>query len=163
MDLRAGSSRSRKEPEKETMLSDAPRERVSLSNAMIAKNEANNLARRATQRRLGRPKLANWLITKNENGRLEVLITSFASTKEALPVFSHEEEAELFLRLWEVEGEGWQIRESTAGEIISVLYEPSVGVKHVALDPLPEMVIERTLGLVSLSRERFLELVLSRG
>jgi len=38
-----------------------------------------------------------------------------------------------------------------------------VGVKHVALDPLPEMVIERTLGLVSLSRERFLELVLSRG
>ena len=162
MSLRAGSSRSRKEPEKETMLSDAPRERVSLSNAMIAKNEANNLAWRITQRRLGRSNMVYWLITKDENGRSEVLVISFASTEEALPVFSHEEEAELFLRLWEVEGEGWQVRESTAGEIISVLYEPSVGVKRVALDPLPEMVAERTLGLVSLSRERFLELVLSR-
>jgi hypothetical protein len=107
--------------------------------------------------------LVYWLITKDENGRLEALVTSFTSTEQALPVFSHEEEAELFLRLWEVEGEGWQIRESTAGEIISVLYDPCVGAKHVALDPLPEMVIERTLGLVSLSRERFLELVLSRG
>ncbi len=103
-----------------------------------------------------------WLITKYENGRLEVLVTSFASTEEALPVFSHEEEAELFLRLWEVEGEGWQVRECTVGEIISVLYDPCVGVKHVALDPLPEMVAERTLGLVSLSRERVLELMLSR-
>jgi hypothetical protein len=106
--------------------------------------------------------LVYWLITKNENGRLEALVTSFASTEEALPVFSHEEEAELFLRLWEVEGEGWQVSESTAGEIISVLYGPCVGVKRVALDPLPEMVVERTLGLVSLCRERFFELVFSR-
>jgi hypothetical protein len=159
--LRAGSSRSRKEPEKEAMLRDAPKERDSLTNAMIAKNETNNLAWRITQRRLGRSNIAYWLITKDENGRLEVLVTSFASTEEALPVFSHEEEAELFLRLWEVEGEGWQVRESTVGEIISVLYGPCVGVKRVALDPLPEMVAERTLGLVSLRRERFLELVLS--
>ncbi len=43
-----------------------------------------------------------------------------------------------------------------------MLYDPCMGVKHVALDPLPEMVAERTLGLVSLSRERFLELMLSR-
>ena len=141
------------------MLRGAPRERDSLTNAMIAKNEANNLAWRITQRRLGRSKLANWLIAKDENGRLEVLVTNFASTEKALPVFSHEEEAELFLRLWEVEGEGWQIRESTVGEIISVLYEPCVGVKHVALDPLPEMVVERTLGFVSLSREHFADLL----
>ena len=154
------------------MLRDVPKERNSLtdrpppgSDRNLAKRTAAQASRRAPGRQ---PGSAYWLVARNENGRLEVLDTSFASTKEALPVFSHEEEAELFLRLWEVEGEGWQIRESTAGEIISVLYDPCVGdpcvgAKHVALDPLPEMVIERTLGLVSLSRERFLELVLSRG
>ncbi len=56
MSLRAGSSRSRKEPEKEAMLRDAPKERDSLTNAMIAKNEMNNLAWRITQRRLGQSK-----------------------------------------------------------------------------------------------------------
>jgi hypothetical protein len=48
--LRAGSSRSRKEPEKESILRDAPKERDSLTNAMIAEIEANNLAWRVTQR-----------------------------------------------------------------------------------------------------------------
>ena len=104
----------------------------------------------------------NWLITKNENGRLEVFITSFANTKEALPVFSHEEEAQMFLGLWEEGCDGWRARQSTAGELISVLYGPCARVKRVALDPLPEMVFERTLGLVSLSRKRFVDLVLSR-
>ena len=52
--------------------------------------------------------------------------------------------------------------ESTAGELISVLYGSCGSVKRVALDPLPEMLLERTVGLVSLSRERFVDLVLSR-
>jgi hypothetical protein len=93
---------------------------------------------------------------------LEVLTTGEAGGEEALPVFSHEEEAEMFLRLWEVECDGWQARESTAGELISVLYGPCASVERVAVDPLPEMVVERTVGLVSLSRERFVDLVLGR-
>ena len=79
-----------------------------------------------------------------------------------MPVFSHEEEAEMFLRLWEVRFHGWQVRESTAGELVSVLCGPCASVERVALDPLPEMVLERTVGLVSLSRERFVDLVFSR-
>ena len=68
----------------------------------------------------------------------------------------------MFLRLLEVESDGWQARESTAGELISVLCGPCASVERVALDPLPEMVLERTVRLVSLSRERFVDLVLSR-
>ena len=35
-------------------------------------------------------------------------------------------------------------------------------VKEVALDPLPEMVTERTVGLVSLLRERFIQVITAR-
>jgi hypothetical protein len=111
-----------------------------------------------------RPFPTYWLIAKNENGRVEVLADALAgSEEEALLVFSHEEEADLFLSLSEAGDDGWWARESTAGELISVLYGPCAGAKGVALDPLPEMVAQRTLGLVSLSRECFMDLVLSRG
>ena len=68
----------------------------------------------------------------------------------------------MFLALSEAGFDGWQGRESTSGERISVLYGPCASVERVALDPLPKMLVERTLGLVSLSRKRFVDLVLSR-
>lgn len=102
-----------------------------------------------------------WLMAKNENGRIEVL-TVDRGGEQALPVFGHEEEAEMFLRLGGV-GDGWRVRESTAGELVSVLYGPCARVGRVALDPLPEMLDEKAVGLVSLDRERFLDLVLDRG
>ena len=91
-----------------------------------------------------------WLIVSNEHGRIEVLTLD---CKQKLPVFSYAEEAEMFLLLEGV-GEGWQVTESRGGELVSMLYGPCTGVKQVALDPLPEMVAERTVGLVSLDRER---------
>jgi hypothetical protein len=148
------------------MLRDVPQERDSLSDTPAPKsgtNRARGTAEQAPRRAAERaPGLAYWLIARNENGRLEVLATGLAGTEKAMPVFSHEEEAELFLGLWEVGFEDWQARESSAGELISVLYGPCASVERVALDPLPEMLVERTVGLVSLSRERFVDLVLSR-
>jgi hypothetical protein len=41
-----------------------------------------------------------------------------------------------------------------------MLYGPCADVERVALDPLPEMVLERTVGLVSMSRKRFVDFVL---
>lgn len=76
--------------------------------------------------------------------------------EEMLPVFSHEEEAEMFLRLGGA-GDAWRVHESDAWELVMVLYGPCAGAKQVALDPLPKMVAERTVGLVSLRRERFLK------
>jgi hypothetical protein len=148
------------------MLRDVPLERDPLphtpapeSGTNREKGTAEQVSRRAPGRALGS---AYWLIARNENSRLEVLATHLAGSASSLPVFSHEEEAEMFLRLWEVRFHGWQVRESTAGELVSVLCGPCASVERVALDPLPEMVLERTVGLVSLSRKRFVDLVLSR-
>ncbi len=117
----------------------------------------------ATKRGLGRrPVLSYWLITKSENGRMEVFTTLLACGGEALPIFSYEQEAELFLGSLKA-GSGWRVRESTAGELISVLCGPCASANEVSLDPLPGMVAEGTLGLVNLSRKRFVNLVLSRG
>jgi len=107
------------------------------------------------------PGSAYWLITKNENCRLEVLTTNVAEGEQALPVFGHEEEAEMFLSLGGA-GDGWRVRKSTAGELVSVLCGPCARAGCVALDPVPVMLEEKTMGLVSLSRERFMDLVLSR-
>lgn len=101
-----------------------------------------------------------WLIEKDGHGPMEVLTVDHGGEK-VLPVFSFEEEAEIFCSLgpWR---EGWRVRESAAGELASVLYGPCAGVGSVALDPLPEMVAEKTVGLVSLTRERFLDRIMHR-
>ena len=97
-----------------------------------------------------------WLIAKVENGPMEAL-TVEGARGEVLPVFGHEEEAELFLCLGGL-GEGWRVRESSAGEIASLLFGPCAGVGSIALDPLPRTVVgAMMIELVSLSRERFLD------
>ncbi len=102
-----------------------------------------------------------WLIAKDQSDRVEVLTIEFGSGR-ALPVFSFAEEAELFLGLGGV-GQDWWVRESGAGEIVSVLYGPCAGVRSVVLDPLPEMVADGAVDLVRLSRKRFVEHLVGRG
>jgi hypothetical protein len=97
------------------------------------------------------PGTTYWLIT---NGRRDVFTLPYQG-EEMLPVFSHREEAEMFLRLGSV-GYDWRASESGARELVSFLCGPCADVRNVALDPLPEMVADRSLGLVSLCRERFL-------
>ncbi len=144
------------------MLRDVPKEWDLPTNTPTPGSETNRAKLKGEQVSTRAPGSAYWLIARNENSRLEVLATGLTGGDKALPVFSHEKEAEMFLRLWEVGFDGWQARESTAGELVSVLYGPCAGVERVVLDPLPEMIVERTVGLVSLSRERFVDLVLSR-
>ena len=81
--------------------------------------------------------------------------------QETLPLFSSEEEAKIILRFGGATG-GWRARESGAGELVSVLSGPCAGVKKVALDPSPEMVVEGTIRLVSLPRESFMNLIMAR-
>ena len=77
-----------------------------------------------------------------------------------MPVFSSEEEAKMILQFGGVTG-GLRARESSPGELVSVLSGPCAGVKKVALDPSPEMVNEGTVGLVSLLRESFMNLIIA--
>ncbi len=102
-----------------------------------------------------------WLIAEKRNNSIEALTTHTDDEQETLPVFSSEEEAEIILRFGGVPG-GWRARESSVGELVSVLSGPCAGVKKVALDPSPEMVVEGTVGLVSLLRESFMNLIMAR-
>jgi hypothetical protein len=112
------------------------------------------VARAATEGTRRRPRW--WLIAKTENGRVEFLTTTHGEDGgETLPVFGHEEEAEMFLHLGRYD-DSWSARESSSGEIISVLCGPCSGVASVALDPIPEIVDDGTPGLVRLRRENFL-------
>ena len=102
-----------------------------------------------------------WLIAEKRNNRIEMLTIRTDDEQEMLPVFSSEEEAKIILQFGGVT-DGWRARESSAGELVSVLSGPCAGVKKVALDPSPEMVVEGTVGLVSLLRESFMNLIMVR-
>lgn len=102
------------------------------------------------------PRRPLWLIANHENGRMGVFtLRADDYSREVLPVFSFEEEAEAFLWLGAPET-GWRARETTAGELISLLYGTCAGVKQVALDPLPVVYGEMVFDLVGSGREDFL-------
>lgn len=102
-----------------------------------------------------------WLIAEKRNNRIEALTIRTDDEQETLPVFSSEDEAEIILRFGGVTG-GWRARESSVGELVSVLSGACAGVKKVALDPSPEMIVEGAVGLVSLLRESFMNLIMAR-
>ena len=106
-----------------------------------------------------------WLIVRNGADRIEMLTVG----GEGDP--GSEEEVKMFLRFGKVDGDGWRTRESGAGELVSVLSGPCQDVERLALDPMPEMLAEKvagtvagsTLELVSMSRERFVQIILGRA
>lgn len=111
---------------------------------------------------------AYWLIDKPEAERLsEVFTVRVDAEKEALPVFSFRDEAEMFLGLGGLEEGGWRIAESTAGELIARLAEyRHAGIELVALDPLPEMMgfmFDTSIALVTLSLHGFAERHITRS
>jgi hypothetical protein len=100
-----------------------------------------------------------WIITSYENNCMELLTVDPDTPTEGslLPVFSFEEEAQTFLGLLEDEQKGWSIRQTTPGELISILLAPCADVRQVLLDPLPLPLGRVMLPYVSESRERFIE------
>lgn len=74
-----------------------------------------------------------FVISRNTHHRMEVL-TALASGEEALPVFSTYRAANQYLQSGDF-GRGWHVRESTAGELISLLMGHIADVETVALNP----------------------------
>jgi hypothetical protein len=101
-----------------------------------------------------------WLLVKRRRGRLEVLMTSLADGRRVLPVFSFEEEANLYLRRG-IRG-SWQVRQTEGGELLSLLYCLCNMVELVALDPMSAVETDVMDRLVSLERERFMDVLLRR-
>ena len=106
---------------------------------------------------LGRRPL--WIITCYQHNPMEALTIDPYGDGGFLPVFSFEEEAEAFLQLLGDDGNrtGWRSRETTAGELISVLLASCAEVKQVALDPLPLSCGGADLPFVSVNRYRFVK------
>jgi hypothetical protein len=104
------------------------------------------------------PRSKWWMLAKDDDLGAEVLLAN-CDGEQALPVFSGEGEAEMFVWLAGAFEDGWRGRESSSGELVSILFGPCAGVGRVALDPSPEMTAE-TIRLVSLSRERFVSWIL---
>jgi hypothetical protein len=103
-----------------------------------------------------------WVIakdTKDGFGQLELLTVDLDGTAEALPIFSFEEEAEMFLWLQRTE-EGWEVRETTPGQLVSILYGPCADVGRVMLDPLPEIGVRMQISLLGMDRNDFVESVM---
>ena len=103
-----------------------------------------------------------WLVAKD--GRLPAhTLTVDCGDGRALAVFSGEGEAEMFVWLGGAFEDGWRARETSTGELVSMLCGPHSGVGSVALDPSPGMAEAGTIGLVIVGREWFLDRIVAPG
>ena len=75
--------------------------------------------------------------------------------REAIALFSAEDEARMFCHLSKQGAKEGNVRQTTAGGVLSLLYGPWAVARHVALDPFPESLGGRLLGLLTLDREHF--------
>jgi hypothetical protein len=106
-----------------------------------------------------------WVIAKDAKnakdgfGQPDLLRVDLDGTGEALPIFSFEEEAEMFLWLQRTE-DGPEVRETTPGQLVSILYGPCADVGRVMLDPLPEIGVRMQISLLGMDRNDFVESVM---
>jgi hypothetical protein len=94
-----------------------------------------------------------WLIAKGATDDIEVFTLDGGSI---LPIFSGEDEAEMYLWFKRAGEGGWEVRRSSSEELTSVLYGPCSGAGSVVLDPSPEIIDRPSARLVNLDRRRFL-------
>lgn len=102
-----------------------------------------------------------WLASRHVRGRME-LLTFRVAGREMLPVFGHREDIEEFLGS-RYSVEGWRPRETMAGEFASILMGPCAKVRWILLDPLSGAEANMPIGLASMERENFLELLTDGG
>ena len=100
--------------------------------------------------------LRYWLISKPSHGETDTPTLRLLGGGKVLPVFSFEEEAEIFLLARGDSRRGWSIWEAEARELLPVLLGPSyAGVDKVVLDPILDVADAVSAFLVGVSRERF--------
>jgi hypothetical protein len=95
-----------------------------------------------------------WVVLEG-SARGHPLTVDLPDGTEALALFSGDEEARMFCHFCK-EGASVTIRQTTAGEVLSLLDCPWCAAKHVALDPFPEILGgQLLLGLLTLDRADF--------
>ena len=98
------------------------------------------------------------MIANHRFGKIGVLTEDPDGRGEGLPIFRFQEEAEMFLWLQGLGG-GWEVRETTAGELVSLLYGPCAHVGRVILDPQPRIGAGGNAEPESVDRKRFVKTV----
>ncbi len=99
------------------------------------------------------------MIANRRFGEIAVLTEDPDGRGEGLPVFRFQEEAEMFLWLRGLVGD-WEVRETTAGELVSVLYGPCADVGRVIFDPLPRIGASESVELEGVDRKTFVKTVM---
>ena len=111
--------------------------------------------------RAGRP---HWLITKYDHSKMNALTIPLSGDREALAIFGFEEEAEMFLHFRGAAlDDGWSVRQTSVGELVSVLYGPCANAKKVVVDPVPEVGKRELVRIPSMHRNDFLWDLLGEG
>lgn len=77
-----------------------------------------------------------YLIVGQRDDRLTLFTLGDTPRGRSLPVFDTERAAREYLRLGGLVG--WRVRESTVGELVSLLLGPLAGVERVLVDPSPD-------------------------
>ncbi len=103
-----------------------------------------------------------WMVAKYRLREMQVLALRLDSGEEVFPVFSSGKAARTFLRhlprclsqRQRIE-DGWYVRESTTGELISLLFGTCRSVDHVALDLRPETATEGLSATLLMRRKDF--------
>ncbi|MGB3682394.1 MAG: hypothetical protein WA990_07885 [Rubrobacteraceae bacterium] len=97
-----------------------------------------------------------WLLVREGQTGTEVLDTRLSGGEKALPVFSFEEEAEMFLCL-RGPREDWRVEEIAVEDILAMVHAALDDIGYVTLDPIPEGSCLNTTGLLSISLKDFVE------
>jgi hypothetical protein len=100
--------------------------------------------------------LAFWVMLEGDARGLPLTVF-LPDGKEAIALFSGEEEARMFCYLCgEERGANWRVREISADEVLWLLYRAGQSIRRLALDPFPEVVPGGgSLKTSTLSMERF--------
>lgn len=107
-----------------------------------------------------------WLVERDGSQESEIMTIRSTASQQTLPVFSFREEAELFLYLrgsGEDPHNGWRVRQTAPGELLSLFRTVLGGLTHVTLDPIPEVSSLDTSGFLSIAREDFVVRLQSRS
>jgi hypothetical protein len=103
---------------------------------------------------------SHWLITKHIANRMDIFTTYLRGDRKTLVVFSLEEEAGAFLNLQLAAAkDGWRVRQTSVGALVSILYGPCWDTKKVVLNPVPDIGGEALADLLSMHRNDFLRLL----
>lgn len=97
-----------------------------------------------------------WLLVKDTANEIESLLTTdLSNSGRMLPVFSFEEEAEMYLCMRGSRDE-WHAKEVATSELRSLFDTTLENIVSVTLDPIPENSFFDTSGLLSISRQDFI-------